>query len=304
VPAIKVESLHKKYDEVEALRSLSFSVNKGGIFGIIGADGAGKTTLLRICATLIQPDKGTAYILGKSVTRSVQSIRQLIGYMPQRFSLYQDLTVQENIAFFADVFGISGKQRTIAIRQLLGFANLDRFQKRRAAELSGGMKQKLALCCALIHKPELLLLDEPTTGVDPVSRNEFREILLELKHQGTTIVISTPYMDEADTCDDLLILHKGDILKKGTPEDLLSQLPFTLYRIESTERTVYCPRTALLPQGIHKMYPSSGAVHLMVDPQIISPEMVTDFSKKQFPEANIISETAPRIEDLFFHLVQ
>ncbi|MBN1601807.1 MAG: ABC transporter ATP-binding protein [Chitinispirillaceae bacterium] len=298
-----VENLSKNYSGEHALRTVSFSVKKGTIYGIIGADGAGKTTLMRILTTLIPADSGTVSIMGYHFKKDVQSIRSSIGYMPQRFSLYQDLSVKENILFFADVFGISGTERKEGIQRLLSFSRLEKFKNRRAAHLSGGMKQKLALCCALIHKPQVLLLDEPTTGVDPVSRKEFSEILFDLKKQGITILVSTPYMDEADMCDELMIIHKGSVLRNGCPDSLKMDLPYRVYQVENRQQTVHCPPAVIKRKGIRMVYPSAGTIHVMADPEQINAEEVFEFTYAAFSGFETVKEVNPSIEDLFFYLV-
>ena len=222
--AITVENLCKRYNHVVAVDHLSFTVRTGGIFGLIGPDGAGKTTTMRILGALIRPDAGRCQIQGLEVTQQARRVKALIGYMPQHFALYPDLTVAENLRFFADLFLVPKSERERRYRQLLQFSRLEPFQKRKAAELSGGMKQKLALCCTLIHTPEVLILDEPTTGVDPVSRHEFWSILTELKRQGVTILISTPYMDEAARCDQVAFVHEGRVLIQDQPKKLLQLL--------------------------------------------------------------------------------
>jgi ABC-type multidrug transport system ATPase subunit len=300
--AVETHNLHKSFDSVNALKNVSFAVSEGEIFGIIGADGAGKTTLLRILTTLITADTGSAAVLGKDINHEYAAIRKTVGYMPQRFSLYQDLSVRENIVFFADVFGIPKKDRAERMNRLLSFARLTEFQKRRAGNLSGGMKQKLALCCALIHTPSLLILDEPTTGVDPVSRQEFWEILFGLKQQGITIIVSTPYMDEATRCDTLLILHNGEIIRDGTPGDLIAGYPHALFSVTCTDGGLMVPGKAALPPGALLMYPSAGSLHIAAGKDA-APEDLLSHIKKSVPEAAAISRANPTIEDLLFYLL-
>lgn len=218
--AIEVSHLSKRYGQVEALHDVSFSVGKGELFGLIGPDGAGKTTMYRLLCTLLQPDSGTATVDGYDVVSQMKEIRRRVGYMPGKFSLYQDLTVEENLKFFATLFGTTIEENYDAIRAI--YSQIERFKTRRAGALSGGMKQKLALCCALIHQPSILFLDEPTTGVDPVSRKEFWEILAHLKEQNITIVASTPYIDEVRSCERVAFLSSGQIQGIGTPEEILS----------------------------------------------------------------------------------
>jgi ABC-type multidrug transport system ATPase subunit len=216
--AVDISDVSKSYGDVKALGEISFRVERGELFGLIGPDGAGKTSLFRILTTLLLPDKGTASIEGFDVDKDFRVIRRITGYMPGRFSLYQDLTVEENLAFYATVFGTTVEENYDLIRDI--YIQIEPFKKRRAGKLSGGMKQKLALSCALIHKPTVLILDEPTTGVDAVSRKEFWEMLLRLKGSDLTILVSTPYMDEAELCDRVALLQDGNILSVDTPQKI------------------------------------------------------------------------------------
>lgn len=217
---LEIKNLSKSYEKVKALKGISFGVQEGEIFGFIGPDGAGKTTLFRILTTLLKPDSGSADIFGLDVVEGYREIRSQLGYMPGRFSLYQDLSVRENIDFFASVFGTTLEENYELVEPI--YSQLEKFENRPAGALSGGMKQKLALSCALIHKPELLILDEPTTGVDAVSRQEFWEMLQHLKSQGITIITSTPYMDEANQCDRVALIDEGQILKIDTPAQVVA----------------------------------------------------------------------------------
>ena len=214
---VEVKNVTLRFNLVEAVKDVSFSVDKGNILGLVGSDGAGKSTLLRLIATMIKPTEGEIYISGLNVLTEKQKIKQLIGYMPQRFGLYQDLTVDENINFFMDVFGIARTERKKRKDKYLGFSNLLPFVDRLAGNLSGGMKQKLGLACVLSHEPQLLILDEPTNGVDPVSRQEFWEILGSMKKEGMTIIVSTAYLDEGEKCDKLALMHNAVILDSSTP---------------------------------------------------------------------------------------
>ncbi len=219
--AIEVNSISKHYGKVQALRDVSFSVGKGEVFGLIGPDGAGKTSMYRILCSLLLPDAGTATVDGYDVVSQMKEIRKRIGYMPGKFSLYQDLTVEENLKFFATLFNTTVEENYDSIKAI--YSQLERFKNRRAGALSGGMKQKLALCCALVHQPSVLFLDEPTTGVDPVSRAEFWEILAQLKARDITIVASTPYLDEVRSCERVAFLSEGIIRGIGTPEEILTE---------------------------------------------------------------------------------
>jgi ABC-type multidrug transport system ATPase subunit len=216
--AIKINNISKSYAEAQALQEISLSVNEGELFGLIGPDGAGKTTLMRILTTLLLPDTGEAKMAGLDVVKDFKEIRHIVGYMPGRFSLYQDLSVEENLNFFATVFGTTVEENYDLIRDI--YYQIEPFKNRRAGKLSGGMKQKLALSCALIHKPKILVLDEPTTGVDAVSRKEFWEMLKKLQQRGITILVSTPYMDEATLCDRVALMQKGRILDVDSPGGL------------------------------------------------------------------------------------
>ena len=219
---LEVKELKKRYDKVEALRDISFEVEEGEIFGLIGPDGAGKTTLFRILTTLLLADEGEAKVDGLDVVKQYKAIRRRIGYMPGRFSLYQDLSVEENLQFFATIFGTTIQENYALVADL--YRQIEPFKDRKAGKLSGGMKQKLALSCALIHAPRVLFLDEPTTGVDPVSRKEFWAMLKKLQRaQGITIVVSTPYLDEVRQCDRIAFLHEGEIRGIGTPEEILQR---------------------------------------------------------------------------------
>ena len=228
--AIKVKGLSKRYGKVEALRGVSLSVEEGELFGLIGPDGAGKTTLFRILATLLVADSGSATVDGLDVVADYKELRKRIGYMPGRFSLYPDLSVEENISFFANIFGVTLEQNYDLVAPI--YRQIEPFRTRRAGKLSGGMKQKLALCCALIHKPRLLYLDEPTTGIDVVSRAELWEMLALLRQQGITILASTPYMDEGARCDRIALMSEGRILEVCPPPENLED-----YFIEKMQAT-------------------------------------------------------------------
>lgn len=233
--SVLADNITKTYNggAIKALHEISFSVNPGELFGLIGPDGAGKTSLFRILTTLLLPDSGQATVDGFDVVRDFRSIRERVGYMPGRFSLYQDLSVEENLNFFATVFNTTVAENYDLIRDI--YVQIEPFKTRRAGKLSGGMKQKLALCCALIHRPTVLFLDEPTTGVDTVSRKEFWDMLKRLQQQGITILVSTPYMDEATLCDRIALMQDGRILSIDTPQNIISAFPKPLFAIKSDE---------------------------------------------------------------------
>ncbi len=300
---IIINDLCKNYSGEHALDGVSLAVPQGSLYGLIGADGAGKSTLLRICTTLIAADKGTALVRGLDAVRDFQKIRAQIGYMPQKFSLYQDLSVRENMQFFADLFGVKPKERDERMKRLLEFSRLAPFIDRRARNLSGGMKQKLALSCTLIHTPTVLFLDEPTTGVDPVSRKEFWSILKDLRSQGITIVISTPYMDEAHLCDELLLLHQGHVVRQGKPEALLAEYPHRLYRISSSSSTLAVPKGVSLPQGVALLYPEGGSIHAAIRDKNVRDYEILSLVRPLLPKAESLVRVSPKIEDLFIHLL-
>jgi ABC-2 type transport system ATP-binding protein len=236
---IEALALTKRYptQKVEnAIANLDFSISKGQLYGLVGPDGAGKTTTLRILSTVMTQSSGSAHVAGYNIKTEARKIRSLIGYMPQNFSLYPDLSVIENLIFFANLNHVPKEKRKKRIPEMLAFTRLDRFRSRRAGKLSGGMKKKLALACALMHSPEVLLLDEPSTGVDPVSRRELWSILSEVVEQGVTVLVSTPYMDEAERCHQVGILYQGQLLTSGRPEDLEAQLPFEIVEIKAKPR--------------------------------------------------------------------
>jgi ABC-type multidrug transport system ATPase subunit len=236
VTAKNLIKTYGKKNEILAVDQVSFSVEKGEIFGLIGPDGAGKTSIFRMLTTLLLPDGGSASVAGFDVVKDYRQIRNTIGYMPGKFSLYPDLSVEENLNFFAIVFGTTIQENYDLIRDI--YVQLEPFKKRRAGKLSGGMKQKLALCCALIHKPTVLFLDEPTTGVDPVSRKEFWEMLKRLKVQNITIIVSTAYMDEANLCDRIALIHGGKILSIDTPVNISAAYPDKLFAVKANKVSV------------------------------------------------------------------
>ena len=229
--SIQVQNISKSYKQIKAVEGITFDVNEGELFGLIGPDGAGKTTIFRILTTLLLANEGSATVAGYDVVKDYKAIRNSVGYMPGKFSLYQDLTVEENLSFFATIFGTTIEENYDLIKDI--YVQIEPFKTRRAGALSGGMKQKLALCCALIHKPKVLFLDEPTTGVDPVSRKEFWEMLKRLQQKGITILVSTPYMDEAALCDRIALIQKGQILKIDSPETIIANYDKVIYDVKT-----------------------------------------------------------------------
>ena len=257
---IEVANISKKYGTVQALEDVCLSVREGELFGLIGPDGAGKTSLLRILATLLPPDSGSAKVNCFDVQREYRMVRRHTGYMPGRFSLYQDLSVEENLAFFATVFGVSVKTNYDLIHPI--YAAIEPFRKRRAGALSGGMKQKLALCCALIHRPSALLLDEPTTGVDAVSRTEFWDLLKKLKQYGITILASTPYMDEAGRCERIAFIRHGRILQIDAPQHIVQAFPHRILAVHSDDAYRLLRDLQQWPH-LHSVYPFGYYAHLI-----------------------------------------
>lgn len=297
---VNISSVSKAFGKVQALQDISFQVNGGELFGVIGPDGAGKTTLFRILNTLLIPDEGSAAVLGKDVVSEYKDIRPLLGYMPGRFSLYQDLTVEENMNFFASVFGTSIKQNYELVKPI--YSQLERFKNRLAGDLSGGMKQKLALSCALIHKPRLLLLDEPTTGVDAVSRKEFWEMLKMLKKEGITIIVSTPYMDEANLCERVALIQDGEIMKIDTPAAIVDDFEMPLLGI-SAENTYKLLRALQAYPKTHSVHPFGESLHYTEKGG--SPNMValkTYLFDQGLRDVNIRT-IKPDIEDSFMQLM-
>jgi ABC-type multidrug transport system ATPase subunit len=299
--AIHCEAVSKNYKKNEALKDISFDVKNGEIFGIIGPDGAGKTTLFRILTTLILADGGTALVDGFDVVKDYKEIRNRVGYMPGRFSLYQDLTVEENLNFFATVFNTTIEENYELIKDI--YIQIEPFKKRRAGKLSGGMKQKLALSCALIHKPSVLFLDEPTTGVDPVSRKEFWGMLKKLKNQGITILVSTPYMDEASLCDRIALIQNGEFLKIDTPKNIVSQYENKLWAVQS--ENMHKLLIDLRANDMTKNCFAFGDKHHI---SVENGQLIVDSLQKFLTEkghTNIfIREIEPSIEDCFMLLSQ
>ena len=293
---VEVVGLNKSYGKVRALNGLNFSVNPGEIFGIIGPDGSGKSTLFRILTTLLLPDSGVALVDGFDTIKDYKKIRNRIGYMPGRFSLYKDLTVEENLKLFATVFNSDIKQNYYLIEPI--YKQLEPFSGRRAGNLSGGMKQKLALSCALIHKPSVLFLDEPTTGVDPVSRKEFWEILSTLSKEGITIVVSTPYMDEASLCTRVALMLKGRILKSDTPADIVKSYTRELYSVKSKNISGLLKDLKRVPEG-KSVFAFGEHLHLSLDPGTITLDKINEIIIKQGYRDVYINKIFPTIEDTY-----
>ena len=293
-----VESLTKTFGGIEALNKLSFAVEPASMYGIIGPDGAGKTTFMRIAACLLSQTSGTMFIGGFDTFKHTAQVKKIIGYMPQRFSLYQDLSVGENLTFFADLFGVTKKDRKKRIDRLLNFSNLGRFITRRAGQLSGGMKQKLALSCTLIHEPEILFLDEPTTGVDPVSRRELWEILAQLKASGTTIIVSTPYMDEAEMCDRVGLVFNGSLIEEGHPDEFPEKFNNELLTVRGRD-ILHRLRKLVFPETVLDTRAFGDRVNLTVKNARVSKPIIQSFLEDNSISDVSIEPVRPTIEDVF-----
>ena len=298
---VVVKDVHKAYGKVNALSGISFEVNPGELFGFIGPDGAGKTTLFRILTTLLIPDSGSAWVAGLDVVKDYKAIRRIVGYMPGRFSLYQDLTVEENLNFFAGIFKTTVKENYHLIEDI--YKQIEPFKNRPAGKLSGGMKQKLALSCALIHKPKVLFLDEPTTGVDAVSRMEFWEMLKRLQKEDIAILVSTPYMDEASLCDRVALIQQGRLMDIDTPQAITNKMPGLMFAI--TSPTMYRVLLDLqLYNNAVSAYPFGDSVHLHVmDDGFTTDDLSTYLTGKGHAGFGINLINAG-IEDCFMYLMK
>jgi ABC-type multidrug transport system ATPase subunit len=299
--SIQLNHISKSYKKVKAVQNIAFTVEPGELFGLIGPDGAGKTTIFRILTTLLIPDDGSASVAGFDVVKDYKAIRNAVGYMPGRFSLYQDLTVEENLTFFATIFGTTIEENYDLIEDI--YVQIAPFKDRRAGKLSGGMKQKLALCCALIHKPKVLFLDEPTTGVDPVSRKEFWEMLKRLQKKGITILVSTPYMDEAALCDRIALIQDGEILEIDTPEAIVNKFPKTIYNV-GADNMYKLIQTLQSYEHLYSVFPFGEFVHYTDKRNSFE---VADL-KLHLEKAGLtnisIETTQPNIEDAFMELAK
>jgi ABC-2 type transport system ATP-binding protein len=307
---IKTENLTRKFRDLIAVDNLNLEIKGGEIFGLVGPDGAGKTTTIRMLAAIMDPTEGHATVAGCDTVKEAEAIKQRIGYMAQQFNLYGDLSVQENLDFFADVFGVRGHERKERITQLLRFARLTEFTRRRAAHLSGGMKKKLALACSLIHRPEILYLDEPTTGVDPVSRREFWDILSELHIEGVTILVSTPYMDEAERCSRVGLMYQGKLFVCDTPNrvkglvegELIELRPVAEDRGVGLIRRAEAAITGLA--GVLEVQTYGDLLHIFVDDVAQRAPQVEAALAAQSIRAEGMRQTHARMEEAFISLIR
>ncbi len=303
--AVVLENIVKTYktkkSTVTAVDDVSFSVEEGELFGLIGPDGAGKTSIFRILTTLLLADKGSAKVLGLDVVDDYKKIRDIVGYMPGKFSLYTDLTVEENLEFFATIFNTTIKENYDLVADI--YKQLEPFKTRRAGKLSGGMKQKLALSCALIHKPKILFLDEPTTGVDPVSRKEFWEMLKRLKAQGISILVSTPYMDEAKLCDRIALIQNGKIMKIDTPQNIVNQFGKNLYAVHS-EKMFNLLNDLRDYKKTESCYAFGENHHLSMKDEEYNLDEIKSYLEEKGHRRATIKKIDPGIEDCFMQLMK
>jgi ABC-2 type transport system ATP-binding protein len=297
--AIEVEALSRNYGEIKALENIDLNIDRGEIFGVIGPDGAGKSSLFRILVTLLLPSSGFARMSGYDVVKDYRTVRNIVGYMAGRFSLYHDLSVEENLTFYARVFGTSISANYDLIRDI--YEQIEPFKKRRAGKLSGGMKQKLALCCALIHRPEILVLDEPTTGVDAVSRKEFWDLLQRIRQGGITIIVSTPYMDEASRCDRVALLQKGQLLKIGDPGDINRGYDRPLFSVRAVDSNYRLLLKLRKEEWCHSAWLFGQDIHLGIgdrhSPEAVEKEIST------WEEVAGITKISASVEDIFIDLM-
>ena len=297
--SISVQNISKSYKNVPALHNITFEVQEGELFGLIGPDGAGKTTLFRLLTTLLIPNEGSATVANYDIVKQVKEIRNSVGYMPGKFSLYQDLTIAENLAFFATIFGTTIEENYDLIEDI--YVQIEPFKNRRAGALSGGMKQKLALCCALIHKPKVLFLDEPTTGVDPVSRKEFWEMLKRLKQKGITILVSTPYMDEASLCDRIALIQKGKILKIDSPDAIVKAYEKTIYEVATNQMHNLILDLKEFPSQ-YSVFAFGEFMHYIDKNDTFETETLRAYLHEKGHQYISIQKATPTIEDVFMDL--
>jgi ABC-2 type transport system ATP-binding protein len=296
-PIIRASGLTRRFGDLTAVDHLTVEVARGEIFGLVGPDGAGKTTTLRLLCGLMDPDEGEAWVAGHSVARELDAVKDQIGYMAQRFGLYGDLTVDENMNFYADLFGISKAERERLLPDLLRMTRMERFRSRRAANLSGGMKQKLALICTLLHHPQVLFLDEPTNGVDPVSRRDFWAILYQLVRDGLTVFVTTAYLDEAERCNRVGLMNQGKLIRCETPKDLKHALVETCYEVATADQRAAREYLEAQP-GVLTVEPAGAKLHLFLEPGAPVEELKRAISASEF------RAIVPSLEDVFIGLVR
>ncbi len=307
--AIKADELSKCYQsrkKIQAIKDLNFSIPNGILFGLVGPDGAGKTTTLRILSSVMKPSSGEAWVTGFNLKKNPEKARRRIGYMPQNFSLYSDLTVLENLNFFADIQQVPGSEKQARITEMLEFIRLNEFGNRRAGKLSGGMKKKLALACAMVHNPQVLILDEPSTGVDPVSRRELWVLLAEVVQKGVTVMVSTPYMDEAERCHQVGILYQGSLLKTATPEEIISDLPFGVIEVKAKPRKLM-RQIISQSQDVLGWNPVGDRIRVLVSENGAESKALRSLGREFTTNKMEVSMMRPvrrTMEDAFVHLVK
>jgi len=300
---VETRNLTRRFGSLQAVRGLDLAVQRGEIFGLLGPDGAGKTTTLRLLCGLLDPSEGQVRVAGHDVTRETEKVKDCIGYMAQRFGLYVDLAAEENMRFYADLFGVPGAERQALMPRLLRMTRMEPFRNRRAGNLSGGMKQKLALMCTLLHRPQVLFLDEPSSGVDPLSRRDFWELLRQLARDGMTVFVTTAYMDEAERCDRVGLMHRGRLLRCDSPEAIKSQPEEECY--EALVRDLRAAKEVLdkLP-GVSSAEPAGAALHVFLSPSVTSAAALERELLDRGFEAATIRRIVPSLEDVFIYLIR
>jgi len=300
---IETSNLGRRFDDVTAVDRLNLQVSEGEIFGLVGPDGAGKTTTLRLLSSLLDPSEGHVTVAGYDVARDPDKVKDCIGYMAQRFGLYNDLTTEENMTFYADLFGISRSERDDLMGRLLKMTRMAPFRKREAGKLSGGMKQKLALMCTLLHHPKILLLDEPTNGVDPVSRRDFWTILYQLVKDGMTVVIATAYLDEAERCNRVGLMHQGRLIRCDQPDVLRTHMDELCYEVRSDNpRSIQ--ETLRQSHGVVSVEPAGSTLHLFIAPAETSPEVLSRMLEQKGLGGVAFNRIVPTLEDTFIALIR
>jgi ABC-2 type transport system ATP-binding protein len=300
---IKARNLTRRFGELTAVDQLNLTISRGEIFGLVGPDGAGKTTTLRLFCGLLDPTEGQAVVAGYDVAREVEQVKDRIGYMAQRFGLYGDLTVEENMIFYADLFGISEAERDGLMTGLLKMTRMEPFRKRQAGRLSGGMKQKLALMCTLLHHPQILFLDEPTNGVDPVSRRDFWAILYQLVKDGMTVFVTTAYLDEAERCNRVGLMHQGRLIRCDSPEALRTQIEETCYEVRCSDQRS-AKEILQACDGVLSVEPSGAMLHLFLSPRRTSVEVLERALSEKGLGPVMFTPITPSLEDVFIALIR
>jgi len=301
--ALRIHNLTRRFGALTAVDRISLEIDTGEIFGLVGPDGAGKTTTLRLLSGLVNPDEGEVWIAGRDVRREPDAVRDRIGYMAQRFGLYVDLTVRENVFFYADLFGIGRDERDQRMGRLLRMTRMEPFENRTAGKLSGGMKQKLALMCTLLHRPEILILDEPTTGVDPVSRRDFWAILYQLVKEGLTVLVATAYLDEAERCNRVGLMHRGRLIRCEAPDVLRRNMDETCYELRAPD--LRRARAILEAHaGVLSAEPAGDALHLFLSPDVDSPAAVEMSLARERIQPISLRQIVPSLEDVFIALIR